>query len=49
MSWLYDHQEQLYGYQLYAEIAYRFRPKVLPDDRDDIEVEITLKPLSTRA
>jgi len=43
MSWLHDHQEQLDGYQLYAEIAYRFRPKVLPDDRDDIEVEIVLK------
>ena len=43
MSWLYDHREQLDGYQLYAEIAYRFRPKVLPDDRDDIEVEIILK------
>ncbi len=38
MSWLHDHQNQLDGYQLYAEIAYRFRPKVLPDDRDDIEV-----------
>jgi len=43
MSWLYNHREQLDGYQLYAEIAYRFRPKVLPDDRDDIEKEITLK------
>jgi len=43
MSWLHDHQEQLDGYQLYAEIAYRFRPKVLPDDRNDIEVEITFK------
>jgi len=43
MSWLYDHRDQLDGYQLYAEIAYRFRPKVLPDDRDDIEVEIVLK------
>jgi len=43
MSWLHDHQEQLDGYQLYAEIAYRFRPKVLPDDRDDIEMEIVLK------
>ena len=43
MSWLYDHREQLDGYQLYAEIAYRFRPKVLPDDRDDIEMEIVLK------
>ena len=42
MSWLYDHREQLDGYKLYAEIAYRFRPKVLPDDRDDIEVEIIL-------
>jgi len=43
MSWLYDHREQLDGYQLYAEIAYRFGPKVLPDDRDDIEMEILLK------
>ena len=43
MSWLYNHREQLDGYQLYAEIAYRFRPKVLPDDRDDIEMEIVLK------
>ena len=43
MSWLHDHREQLDGYQLYAEIAYRFRPKVLPDDRDDIEMEIVLK------
>ena len=43
MSWLYNHREQLDGYQLYAEIAFRFRPKVLPDDRDDIEMEIVLK------
>jgi len=43
MSWLYDHRDQLDGYQIYAEIAYRFRPKVLPDDRDDIEIEIVLK------
>ena len=43
MSWLYQHLDQLDGYRLYAEIAYRFRPKVLPDDRDDIEVEIILK------
>ena len=43
MSWLHDHREQLDGYQLYAEIAYRFRPKVLPEDRDDIEMEIVLK------
>ncbi|GAI53205.1 unnamed protein product [marine sediment metagenome] len=43
MSWLYNHRDQLDGYELYAEIAYRFRPKVLPDDRDDIEMEIVLK------
>ena len=43
MSWLHDHREQLDGYQLYAEIAYRFRPKVLPEDRDDVEMEIVLK------
>ncbi|MBA7610424.1 hypothetical protein ES703_17632 [subsurface metagenome] len=43
MSWLYNHREQLDGYKLYAEIAYHFRPKVLPDDRDDIEMEIVLK------
>jgi len=42
MSWLYSHRDQLDGYELYAEIAYRFRPKVLPDDRDDIEMEIIL-------
>ena len=51
MSWLYNHREQLDGYELYAEIAYRFRPKVLPEDRDDIEMEITLtirgKPLTS--
>jgi len=29
-------------------IAQRFRPKVLPDDRDDIEIEIVLK-LKTEA
>ncbi len=43
MSWLYNHRDQLDGYELYAEIAYRFRPKVLPDDRNDIEIEIVLK------
>jgi len=43
MSWLYNHREQLDGYELYAEIAYRFRLKVLPEDRDDIEMEIVLK------
>jgi len=42
-SWLYDHRDQLDGYKPYAEIAYQFRPKVLPQDRDDIEVEIILK------
>jgi len=48
MSWLYNHRDQLDGYELYAEIAYHFRPKVLPDDRDDIEMEIVLK-LKTEA
>jgi len=43
MSWLYNHREQLDGYELYAEIAYRFRPNVLPEDRDDIEMDIVLK------
>jgi len=43
MSWLYNHRDQLDGYRLYAEIAYRFRPKVLPEDRDDVEMEIVLK------
>jgi len=43
MSWLYDHREQLDGYQLYAEIAYRFRPKVLPEGRDDVEMDIIIK------
>jgi DNA-directed RNA polymerase specialized sigma24 family protein len=42
-SWLYDRRDQLDGYEPYAEIAYRFRPKVLPQDRDDIEVEIILR------
>jgi len=48
MSWLYDHRDQLDGYRLYAEIAHHFRPKVLPEDRDDIEMEIVLK-LKTEA
>ena len=43
MSWLYNHRDQLDGYRLYAEIAYRFRPKVLPDDRDDVEMDIILE------
>ncbi len=43
MSWLYNHIDQLDGYRLYAEIAHRFRPKVLPEDRDDIEQDIITK------
>ena len=43
MSWLYNHRDQLDGCRRYAEIAYRFRPKVLPEDRDDIEQDITIK------
>jgi len=43
MSWLYNHIDQLDGYKPYAEIAHRFRPKVLPEDRDDIEMEIIIK------
>ena len=43
MSWLYNHIDQLDGYQLYAKIAHRFRPKVLPEDRDDIEQDIIIK------
>jgi RNA polymerase sigma factor (sigma-70 family) len=42
-SWLYDHRDQLDGYRAFAEIAYRLRPKVLPQDRDDIEMDIILK------
>ena len=43
MSWLYQRISQLDGYKLYAEIAHRFRLKVLPEDRDDIEIDIILK------
>lgn len=43
MSWLYNHIDQLDGYRLYAKIAHRFRPKVLPEDRDDIEQDIIIK------
>jgi len=43
MSWLYQRIDQLDGYKLYAEIAHRFRTKVLPEDRDDIEMDIILK------
>jgi len=42
-SWLYDRRDQLDGYRAFAEIAYRLRPKVLPQDRDDIEMDIILK------
>ena len=43
MSWLYDHRDQLDGYKLYAEIAHAFRPRVLPEDRDDIEMDIIIQ------
>jgi DNA-directed RNA polymerase specialized sigma24 family protein len=43
MSWLYQRIDRLDGYKLYAEIAHRFRTKVLPEDRDDIEMDIILK------
>ena len=43
MSWLYNHREQLGGYQLHAEVAYRFRHKVLPEDGDDIEQDIIIQ------
>ena len=43
MSWLYNYIDQLDGYRLYAEIAHRFRRKVLPEDRDDIEQDIIIK------
>ena len=42
-SWLYDRRDQLDGYKAFAEIAYRLRPKVLPEDRDDVEMDIILK------
>jgi hypothetical protein len=42
-SWLYDRQEQLDGYKAFAKIAYTLRRHVLPEDRDDIEMEIILK------
>ena len=43
MSGLYDHIDQLDGYRLHTEIAHSFRPKVLPEDRDDIEQDIIIK------
>ena len=42
-SWLYDRQEQLDGYRAFARIAYTLRRNVLPEDRDDIEMDIILK------
>jgi len=42
-SWLYDRQEQIDGYRAFAHIAYTLRRHVLPDDRDDIEMDIILK------
>jgi hypothetical protein len=42
-SWLYDRQDQLDGYKSFAHIAYTLRRRVLPEDRDDIEMDIILK------
>ncbi len=42
-SWLYDRQEQLDGYKAFARIGYTLRRHVLPEDRDDIEMDIILK------
>jgi DNA-directed RNA polymerase specialized sigma24 family protein len=42
-SWLYDRRDQLDGYKPFAHIAYTLRRHVLPEDRDDIEVDIILK------
>jgi len=42
-SWLYDRQDQLDGYRAFAHIAYTLRRHVLPEDRDDIEMDIILK------
>jgi len=42
-SWLYDRQDQLDGYKAFARIAYTLRRHVLPEDRDDIEMDIILK------
>jgi hypothetical protein len=42
-SWLYDRQEKLDGYRAFARIAYTLRRHVLPEDRDDIEMDIILK------
>ena len=43
-SWLYDCREEIDdGYRPLAEIAYRLRPLVMAQDRDDIEMDIILK------
>ncbi|MFH0768838.1 MAG: helix-turn-helix domain-containing protein [Chloroflexota bacterium] len=42
-SWLYDRRDQLDGYKAFAHIAYTLRRHVLPEDRDDIEMDIILK------
>ncbi len=42
-SWLFDRKEQLDGYKDFARIAYTMRRLVMPEDRDDIEVDIILK------
>ena len=42
-SWLYDRRDQLDGYKSFAHIAYTLRLHVLPEDRDDIEMDIILK------
>jgi hypothetical protein len=42
-SWLYDRKDLLDGYQDFATIAYTLRRHVLPEDRDDIEMDIILK------
>jgi hypothetical protein len=42
-SWLYDRQDQLDGYRPFARIAYTLRCNVLPQDRDDIEMDVILK------
>jgi hypothetical protein len=42
-SWLYDRREQLDGYKPFAHIAYTLRRHILPEDRDDMEMDIILK------
>ncbi len=42
-SWLYDRRDQLDGYKPFAHIAYTLRRHILPEDRDDVEMDIILK------